>query len=388
MEKVNLEQVFDTLNEQRRNLNRCLGQKNNTYQQIFSKSESLPSLKKWGMISYLKTAQKLLSAEEYEKLWSLPKLRALAKVIENILYNLKYEAFFVLDADCFYLKYEAFENYAIYGKKLSTDFVLLPYKATDIQVYEFVISGVFFKSMYQSDAKNNAFIHIVDAEFIAGYYKNICFVVRIVPDILQDKISVKEIAYRYDCGLCFSSLLPRNIKFIQSQMSELRKRLMLWFEYKKQILFARELGDIGLVDMMEYYPNVGKYQWQKIFETLLVNKHVFSKKLWQKLAVYNIYEGVFNGMKMMLQKFSGNSNVCKSIDYFYFVDDTQRAAARIFWRKGWMAQVFVQSLENLEFPVLSNGFVYVVKTVKDLSKEPLLQELFTHEKPHYIWNSY
>ena len=39
-----------------------------------------------------------------------------------------------------------------------------------------------------------------------------------MPDILQDKISVKQIAYRYDCGLCFSSLLPRNIKFIQSQI--------------------------------------------------------------------------------------------------------------------------------------------------------------------------
>ncbi len=37
MEKVNLEQVFDTLNEQRKKLSRCLGKENNTYQQILSK---------------------------------------------------------------------------------------------------------------------------------------------------------------------------------------------------------------------------------------------------------------------------------------------------------------------------------------------------------------
>ena len=387
MKQVNMEQVFDTLEQQRKNLNRCLGEKNNTYRQILLKRDKLSVAQNWNMISHMKTAQELLSAEEYEKLWSLPKLRALAKVIEHILYNLKYEPFFMLDDDCFYLKQNAFEHYALLEDGLATDFVLLPY-GKDYQIYEFVISGVLLKSMWQSAPKDKVFAHTAETEFIVGYYKNICFVVRIVPDILNDKKTMLEISGRYDYGLSFSAFQPRHIKFIQAQMTKLRKKLMLWMECQKKILLPGKLGSISLVDMAEHYPNIGKYQWIRIFETLQVDNHAFSVSLWRKLATSDLFSGVFNGMKMMLQKFNGCADMEKDCDYFYFLDDTQKTAIRIFWRKGWMAEVFVEYLNDIEFPVLTNGFIYFVKTVKDLKQEPLLRGLFANDKFLYIWKSY
>lgn len=385
MKKINMEQVFDTLKQQQKNLNRCLGRKNNTYRQILMERDKFSSAQQWNMISYLKTAQELLTSEEYAKLWALPKFRALEKVIENILYNLKYEPSFALDSDCFYLSQRDFENYALFEEDFSADFVLLPY-GQEYQIYEFVMSGVFLKSRSQPSAEDKAFIHSLESEFIVGYYKTACFVVRVVSDIYQDENTMKEIVGRYDYGLSFSRLRPKHIKFVQAQMLELRKKLMLWMEYKKKILLPGELGSIGLVDMMEHYPSIGKYGWQRIFNMLLNDKAIFSKKLWQKLATSDLCDGIFNGVKMMLQKYDGNPDVEKDSVYFYFVDDLKNAAVRIFWRKGWMAEVFVQYKASIEFPVLTNGLVYVVKTVKDLSKEPLVHELYLHENPHYIWN--
>lgn len=387
MEKVNLQQVFDTLNEQRRNLNRCLGCKNNTYQQILSKIDKLSFWQRLKSISFLQSAQKLLKPEEYEKLWSLPKLRSLAKIIDYVLYKLKYDPVFALDSDCFYIKHKTFESLAWYENIASFDFVLLPY-GQDNQVYEFVISGVFLKNMRHPKAKDNAFIYSSELEFVAGFYKNKCFIVRIVPDIKQDKQIMHEIKHRSEYGLVLSKLQPQHIRFIQRQMLKLRQNLTLWMECKNGTLLPGELGDIGVTEMLERYPMIGKHQWQQIFNFLLVKKQVFSKSLWQKLVDYGIYDGVFDGIKMMLQKFSGNPDIEKNEDYFYFVDDTKVAAVRIFWRQGWMAEMFVQSKENIEFPVLTNNFVYVVKTVKDLSKEPLLQELYSYDEPHYIWYTY
>ena len=57
----------------------------------------------------------------------------------------------------------------------------------------------------------------------------------------------------------------------------------------------------------------------------------------------------------------------------------------IFCQGGWMAKILVESPINLEFPVLSNGFVYVVKSVKNLSKEASLKRLFESDDVAYIW---
>lgn len=384
MKHINLERVFETLNEQRRNLNRCLGYKNNTYQQILSKSENFSFWQKLKIISYLKTIKELLSPEEYEKLWSLPRLRSVAKIMENILYNLKHNLSFPLETDCFYLKESDFENSSLYGKDIKLDFVLLPY-GQNIQIYEFVVSGLFLKSLQYPSSEDKAFLHSVDVEFIAGFCKNKCFVVRIVSDIYQKTDVMTELDKRCDYGLIFSAMQPKHFQFMQAQMLELRKRLTLWMEYWHQTLLPGKLGQIGLIDMIEYYPEIGQLQWGNIFKQLLINKHVFSKNLWRKLSSFNAYENVFEGVKMTLQKFDGGSDLPKDISYFYFVDDTKKAAVRVFWRNGWMAEIFVQSPVNLEFPVLTDKFVYVVKNVEDLRQEPLLQEMYESDDTFYIW---
>lgn len=384
MKKVNLEQVFETLNEQRRKLNCCLGLKNNTYQQILSKNEHLSFVEKLKIISHLKSAQELLTAEEYEKMWALPKLRALSKIVEYILYQLKYEPLFSLEADCFYLKRIDFESFFISENVLLTDFVLLPY-GEDIQVYEFIISGVFLKSLSQASSDDKAFLHSIEAEFIAGFYRNKCFVVRIVPDIKQNKDIGAEIRKRADYGLYFASIQPKHLQFIRKNMLELRKKLTLQMEYMHSSLLPGNLGEIGLIEMFERYPNIGKERWLEIFASILSQKQPFSQKLWLKLANYDIFDGIFNGMKMMLQKFDGSQELEKDVSYYYFVDDKKQAAVKIFWRQGWMAEVFVQDSYGLEFPVLTNNFVYIVKTVKDLEQVPQLREMFETDDIHYIW---
>ncbi len=50
-----------------------------------------------------------------------------------------------------------------------------------------------------------------------------------------------------------------------------------------------------------------------------------------------------------------------------------------------MAEIFVQHPVNLEFPVLTDDFLYIIKNVKNLKKEPLLQEMFETDDAHYIW---
>ena len=384
MESINLVRVFETLNEQRRNLNRCLGYKNNTYQQILSKIETLGFWQRLQVISYLKSVKELLSPEEYEKLWSLPRLRGVAKIMENILYNLKHNLSFPLDSDCFYLKESDFENFSLYGKNIRLDFVLLPY-GQDMQIYEFVISGVFMKSLNKPSLEDKAFLHSIDVEFIAGFCRNKCFVVRIVSDVYQETDVMTELKKRYDYGLTFSSIQPRHFQFMQSQMLELRKRLTLWMEYLHKTLLPGNLGQIGLIDMIEHYPEMSRFQWNNIFTQLLIHKRVFSKNLWRKLSAFSSYENVFCGVKMMLQKFDGDYDLPKNVSYFYFVNDTKKAAVRIFWRRGWMAEIFVQNPVDLEFPVLTDKFVYVVKNVKNLQQEPLLQEMFETGDTHYIW---
>ena len=385
MEKVNLEQVFDTLNEQRKNLNRCLGAKNNTYQQILLKTDTLSFGQKWKMLYYLKPMQELLTPREYKKLWSLPKMRSVAKIMRNILFGMKHDLISPLDSDCYYIKEADFKDYAMYGKKGKLDFVLLPY-GQDIQVYESVVSGIPLKSLHQPTAEDKAFLHFVDVEFIAGFCRNKCFVVRIVPDIYAKAEINRELKKRSNYGLVFSAVQPQHFQFMQARMLELRKRLTLWMEYLHKTLLPGQLGQIGLIDMIEYYPEIKIVQWHDIFTLLLENKHVFSKSLWRKLSSIDFYKYVFIGVKMMLQKFSGESRLPKNISYFYFVDDTKMAAVRIFWRRGWMAEIFVQHPINLEFPVLTDGLVYVVKNVKDLKQEPLLQEMFKSDDIHYIWN--
>ena len=385
MKKVNLEQVFETLNEQRRKLNRCLGLKNKTYQQILSKSEDLSFVQKLKIISHLKSAQQLLTSEEYKKMWALPKFRSLFKIIEYVLYQLKHEPIFSLETDCFYLKRTDFESLFTSENELLADFVLLPY-GNDIQVYEFIISGVFLKNMSQPCAENKAFIHSVETEFIAGFYRNKCFVIRIVHDIKQNKDILAEVRKRADYGLYFAPIQPQHFKFIQKNMLELRKKLTLVMEYMHNSLLPGKLGEIGLIDMVEKYPSIGKEKWLEIFSSLLPQKAPFSQKLWQKLATFDAFSGIFNGMKMMLQKYNGAPEVDKDMDYFYFLDDTRKTAIRIFWRKGWMAEVFVEYLDDIEFPVLTNNFVYIVKTVKNLKKISQLHELFEDNDIHFIWN--
>ncbi len=384
MKNVNLAKVFETLKEQRRKLNRCLGCKNNTYQQILSKVEALSFGQKLKMIPYLKSLQELLTPEEYEKLWALPRLRSVAKIIENILYNLKHSSSFPMDSDCFYLKEDDFENYSLWESDVCLDFVLLPY-GQDVQVYEFVVSGVFLKSMHFPLLEDKAFLHAVDIEFIAGFCKNKYFVVRIVPDIYQEKDVMDELRKRCDYGLTISAMQPRHFQFMQEQMLELRKRLTLWMEYLHKTLLPGNLGQIGLIDMIEHYPDLSSYQWSNIFKQLLINKHVFSKRLWRKISSFSSYEDVFCGVKMVLQKFDGNPDLPKDMAYYYFVNDTKKAAVRVFWRNGWMAEIFVQNPVNLEFPVLTDKFVYVVKNVKDLRQEPLLHEMYESGDTFYIW---
>ena len=384
MEKVNLEQVFDTLNEQRKKLSRCLGKENNTYQQILSKSETFSFWQKWKMLSYLKPMQELLSPNEYKKLWSLPKMRSVAKIMRNILFEMKHDLLVPLDADCYYIKEADFEDYAMYGKKVKLDFVLLPY-GQEVLVYEFVVSGVFLKSLCQPNAEDKAFLHSVDVEFIAGFCRNKCFVVRIVPDIYSNAEINKELKKRSYYGLVFSAVQPQHFQFMQARMLELRKRLTLWMEYLHKTLLPGQLGQIGLIDMIEYYPEIKMIQWRDIFRLLLENKHVFSQSLWRKLSSIDFYKYVFSGAKMILQKFCGAPELPKNISYFYFVDDTKMAAARIFWWRGWMAEIFVQHPVSLEFPVLTDDFVYVIKNVKNLKQEPLLQEMFETDDAHYIW---
>ena len=381
MKKINLAQVFETLNRQLKDLNRCLGLKNKTYQQIISSFTTMSDWQKWQVIAHLKSSHDILTLEEDEKLWSMPKLAKLAKIIENVIYNLKYEPHFYLDSDSFYLLRRDFELFCLWKLNVAFDFVLLPYKQ-EFQVYEFVISDVFLKSIMG----DKSFIYSAETEFIAGFYQDKCFVVRIVSDIKKNKMIKEQIHKRYECGLFLSKFQPQNLKLAKAQMLELRKRLMLWMEYKKNILFPCNLGDIGLIEMAECYSDIGLKQWRQILNMLLINKHVFPRNLWKKLSDLNIYDGVFDGVKMMLQKFNGTPNLVKNVSYFYFVNDTQKAAVRIFWRQGWMAEMFVQSAINLEFPVLTDDFVYFVKTVKNLRQEPLLAEMFADNEFYYIWN--
>lgn len=380
-----MEKVFDTLNQQRENLNRCLGCKNNTYQQILSQRGSFSLEKSIKTLAYLKTAEDILADDEYAKLCSLPKMAWLAKIIENLIHNFKYEPTFALDVDCFYMLPYDFYNFSEDVPASGLNFVLLPYSG-DIDVIELIVSDVYLKNMYCPSCEDKAFIHSVEAEFIAGFYQNRCFVVRIVSDIWQNEDIMEQIHKRYDYGLFFSSFQPKHFRFIREEMFELRKRLMLWLECKQRVLLPHKLGSMSLIELYEQNPNIGISQWQQLFPFLLVKKRIFSKKLWRKMVALDMFDGVFNSMKMVLQKYDGNEDIDKADTFFYFLDDTEKVAIKIFWRQGWTAEVFVQSNLPLEFPVLTGKFVYLVKCVKNLHDEPLLENLFLGGGAIYLWN--
>lgn len=385
MEKVNIGQVFETLNEQRKKLNHCLGLKGKTYQQILSNKESWSLVQALNVARNLKTAQQLLRADEYEKLCALPKFVWLSNIFERIISNWKFNSGFSLDSKGYYLLELDAIDYFLREEDADIDFILLPY-GDDYQVFEFVISGVFLKSKCYPYIDEKTFLYSLETEFIAGFFKNKCFVVRVVPDIKQDKEVKQQRSCRCHYGLYLSVFRPKHLLFAQKEMYELRKKLMLFLEWKTDALLPFNLGEMSLVEMVETYPFVSKKMWMLFLNKLLAHKKVFSKQMWRRLSYLSEYSGVFDGVKMMLQKYRGTQEVDKKKVYFYFLDETRLAAVRIFWRKGWMAEMFVESNLNLEFPVLTDNFVYFVKTVKNLQEEPLLKQLYSNGEVYYIWN--
>lgn len=385
MENVNLYQVFNHLMQQQHELNRILRCHDRSYAQILTNFDDLNIQQKLAVEPYLKSADELLGGAEYKKLRTCPQLRCVWKVFDNLMFNARYNMPNDFADDSFYLLPSDYAQYNSGAKDVSLKFVLLFYQET-FNVYELVLSGVFLKKYKQSFSQSRDDGVPIETEFIAGCVNNSYFIVKIVRDISDDEDLCQTLKHRYNYSLYFADLQSSHIKQIKHEMFSLRKRLMLCLECEKNMLFSEDLGKVSLFDMLERFSDLSMGWWRNMLHFALVNPHVFSRKNWRRLIVADMFEGVFNGVKMMLQKFNGSSNVYEDESYFYFLDNMKETVVKFFWREGWMAEVFVQNHMPLEFPVITGDLVYFVKCVPDLQKEPLLGNMYENGEIPYIWN--
>lgn len=389
MEK-NLYGLLRKLNQHQNALSKLLVRDSRHYYQILKdvERENLPS--KLLLCRDFKTAQQILSPQEFDFLYNQSEIRYAYDLIEQIEFNLSFDLCDAFQSGRLHYSYNDLFCENVKNQQLARA-LIFPHENSVIDVIIPAIASCFGESS-QPESKN--FLLLAETEFVACCYDKRCYVIRMVTD--YDHYA--DIAYalrKRPVKFCLSPLTAEGYGQMQQDVWSFKKNLMLTFECHFNCLLPYDLGKLSLPEFIYEQKSVSWRDWMQIFQ-LLQNSEKFvslKREYMTLLSCVEDFDMIFGDAKKFLSKYKvyyqqrkqseeDDEELQRLREGVVAVSDDQRIAFYVYAKdEGWIVEIYVKNPLEIEFLTVKNLTFYIVKFVKNLRDVPRLVKTLAKFSP-------